>query len=243
MVADPVEHHDHLAGLSGGGDRLLQLSVDRTGPAAVLVGDPVGQHPAAVGGLPPERRRLEITLVRPRAQEGVAVHALPAEDLRQHRVVAERVGIHADRGHPGEPRLQIPLAVETLADEALRAGHVAVGFHPPAAHVHPTPFGHPGGDLGEQLGVGLLDPRQQHDLVAGEHEVGILVHPVERRPERGPRFLVALLPRPQPHRIQVSVADEVDRPIGGRRRPCYGLPRTRKRCARRGVRHRGWVLG
>ena len=43
----------------------------------------------------------------------------------------------------------------------------------------------------------------------GEDEVRVLVHAVERGPERGPRLLVALLPLPQPHRVDVRVADHV----------------------------------
>src|SRR3546814_4175657 len=71
----------------------------------------------------------------------------------------------------------------------------SVGLDPPAAGVDPPALGDPLANPCEQDRVGLLDPGEQHDLVAGEDEVVVLVHPLDRGPERRARLLVALLPR------------------------------------------------
>jgi hypothetical protein len=63
----------------------------------------------------------------------------------------------------------------------------------------------------EQAGVALLDPLEEERRVAGEDEVGVLVEPVDRGLEGRAHLLVALRPLPQPHRVDVGVADHVQR--------------------------------
>src|SRR3546814_16911635 len=119
----------------------------------------------------------------------------------------------------------------------------SVGLDPPAAGVDPPALGDPLANPCEQDRVGLLDPGEQHDLVAGEDEVVVLVHPLDRGPERRARLLVALLPRPEPARVEVGVADHVQRAVRRRgrsrgRREVLGLG-SRRPVGERG----GWVQG
>ena len=66
--------------------------------AAVLVRDPVGEHARAVGRLPPEERCRRASLsCGPGRRKQYESMPLLAQDLREHRVVAERVDVHADR--------------------------------------------------------------------------------------------------------------------------------------------------
>src|SRR3712207_8323012 len=52
VVPHAVEHHGVAQPALDRAEGLLQLAVHGPGRAAVLVGDPVGEHPRAVGGLP-----------------------------------------------------------------------------------------------------------------------------------------------------------------------------------------------
>ena len=52
-------------------------------------------------------------------------------------------------------------------------------------------------------------PTGRRNRVAGEHEVRVLLHPVDRRLEGRAHLLVALGPLPQPHGVDVGVADHV----------------------------------
>ncbi len=209
VVSDAVEDHGLPEIDADRAERLVDLAGHVASRTAVLVGNAVGKHPRAVRRLPPERGAGQAALVWARPQEAVGVHALAAQDLRQHPVVSERVGVHTDRGGDAELLREVPLAVEALPNEGLAARQVAVRLDPPAADHLPAALGDPLADTGEQFGVGLLHPAEQDDLIAGEDEVGVLVHPVDGRPECRPRLLVALLPRPQPHRVEVGVADHV----------------------------------
>src|SRR5205814_1565736 len=107
--------------------------------------------------------------------------------------------------------LQIALAVQRLAHERLAAGHVAVRLDPPAADHLEAARLHVRPDAREQLRIALLDPREEERRVAREDVLGEPVEPVDRRLEGRAHLLVALRPLPQPHRVDVGVADHVHR--------------------------------
>ena len=85
----------------------------------------------------------------------------------------------------------------------------------------------------EQLRVALLDPLEEDRRVAREDEVRVLVHAVDRGLERRAHLLVALGPLPQPHRVDVRVADHVRRRIVRLRRQastCSRITWSRRTC-------------
>src|SRR5215208_3608375 len=209
VVADAVEDGPLLRFLRERRDRLLDVLADVVLRRAVLVRDPVGEHARAVGRLPPEDRRLERLLLRAGPQEDVRVAPALGEDLRDRRVVAERVEVRAGRRDHAELLLQVPLPVQRLADERLAARNVAVGLDtPPADDLEPA-VGDPRADLLEQLRIALLDPREEERRVHREDELGVLVEALDRGAEGRTHLLVPLGPLPQPHRIDVGVPDHV----------------------------------
>jgi hypothetical protein len=223
VVADAeVDHHVAEIVVQRASD--LSACPDVSGWAAVLVRDPVGEHAGSVGRLPPERRRGEAGLVRARPHEAVGVHALAAQDLRQHRVVAERVDVHADRRGDPELLLEVALGVKTLTREGLAGGHVAVRLHPPAADHLPPAVRDAFADAGEQLGVGLLHPGEQDDLVAGEDEVrdirpcGGWPTRTSRGPPGSPPATATARPGRGGRSRSCAACGRASRP-GGRRRP------------------------
>ena len=117
--------------------------------------------------------------------------------------------LRARRRRDPEAVVQVALAVERLPHVRLAARDVAVGLDPPAADHLEAPLGDALADRLEQLGVALLDPLEVHDRVAGEDELRVLLHAVDRRLEGGAHLLVPLRPLPQPHRVDVRVADHV----------------------------------
>src|SRR5215217_944724 len=193
-------------------DRLVDVLADVVLRRAVLVRDPVGEHARAVGRLPPEDGRLERLLLRPRPQEDVRVAAALGEDLRNRRVVAEGVEVRARRRGDAELLLQVALPVQRLADERLAARDVAVRLDPPPADDLEPAVGDARADLLEQLWVALLHPCEEERRVHREDELGVLVEALDRRPEGRPHLLIALWPLPQPHRIDVRIADHVKHP-------------------------------
>ncbi len=209
VVAHPVEEHQRLAGVVQFGRQDFHVVLQVAAPRGVRIGDAESQHAAAVVGLPPENPPGQLFFVRRGAHEHIIRHAALLEDLRQHAVVAETV--HAVTHRAGQPKFlfEIALAVQPLAHERLARRDIAVRLDPPAAGQLPAPFGHPPAYLGEHGRVGLLDPLVKGRLAGGEHEIGVLVHAVERRAEGGVRLVVAVLPLPQPDRVDVGVADQV----------------------------------
>ncbi len=232
VVAHAVEHHQLRRVGRQLGERLVDLVPEIAAGAAVLVRDPVGQDPRAVRRLPPEVRAGQRHLVRAGAHEDVGVHTGLAQDLRQGRVVPERVHVAADGRRDAEAVLEVPLRVQRLADERLTARQVAVRLDPPAADLLPAPVRDPLADLREQVRVVFLDPRQVQHRVAGEHELGVLGHPVDRGREGGPHLLVALRPLPQPHRVDVRVADHVQQTLFRHVVPFSSRPLPMRRPAR-----------
>jgi hypothetical protein len=126
--------------------------------------------------------------------------------------VAERVEVRADGRRDPERLAQVPLAVERLAHERLAGRDVAVRLDPPAADDLEPAARDVLADPLEELRVALLHPLEEERRVAGEDEARVLVEPVDRGLEGRPHLLVALRPLPQPHRVDVRVADHVDPP-------------------------------
>ena len=88
-------------------------------------------------------------------------------------------------------------------------GQVAVRLDPPATHDDEAALGDAAGDALEQLGVDPFDPFEVGNRITGEDEIVVLLHAVESGAERRPHLVQALLPLPEPHRVDVGVPDHV----------------------------------
>ena len=173
-------------------------------PGGVLPRQAQGLHPAAVRPLPAEQRLLD-----PGAHEHIGVHAGLGENLGQGTAVSKAVDIKADMAAHPQLLLQIVLTVKSVADKGLAAGEQAVRLDEPAPYQLHPPLLNPLLQPGEQLRVNPLNPLQKCGGGAGEPELRIFLHPVQGRGQGGLDLLHTLLPGPEPHRVDVGVANHV----------------------------------
>jgi hypothetical protein len=209
VVSNAVEAHLVDEGLSylPGAPAHVLLEIFTRG--AVLEGDAECQYPRAVVGFPPEQVVGKTLLVGSRTHEHVVVEPALREDLGQHAVVPEGVHVVAYTSCGAELLFEVALAVEGLPDEGFPAWYVAVWLYPPPAHDPPASLRYTGSYLFEHPGVALLDPLVEGSRARGKEEVFVFIQPIEGRAEGGFHLLEALLPLPEPHRVEVRVPDHM----------------------------------
>ena len=134
----------------------------------------------AVGRHPPEHLAGKGFLLGLRPKEDIGFQACLGQQLRERGRVAERVHVAPDGRNRPEAVAQETLRVQGLADEGFPVWEVAIRFDPPAAHDDETALFYVSSDPGKQLRVDAFDPLQVGDGIGGEHEVVVLVHPLER---------------------------------------------------------------
>ena len=193
--------------LSGG---LVDARQDVAPVAGVVQRWAAGEHPCAVVALPPEEVARQVLLdARGGAEEDVIAQPAVAQDLGQAPRMAEGVDVVAGYRPAAEHGLQAALAVQTVTDEGLAAGDVAVGLHPPSVDQGPAALGHPRLDGGEHGRVILLYPAIGDRAPAGEDEVGGLLHAFQGGAIGGEHLRASLAHAPQPHRVDVGIAYHV----------------------------------
>lgn len=101
-------------------------------------------------------------------------------------------------------------ADEDVAGDGLAGGQVGVGLQEPAAGDHPAAVGHMLPDAGEELGAKVAGPLVEHGLVVVEDEVGVFVQQVGGGLEGGQGLAQALGPVPDPHRVDMGLAYDVN---------------------------------
>ena len=171
----------------------------------------MGEHPAAVEPLPPERVVRELVGRVPRQLLGdEPPHPAGGVQLRHAGRVAEHVG-NPDLGAAlPEPALEPALTVHDLARQAFTRRQVHVGLDPHPADGQPLSLSDLVGDPLEQLGMALLDPGVLLGLRAGEPILGVVVHQPHRRRKRSCALADRLSDRPQPCSVDVGMADRHD---------------------------------
>ena len=219
VVADAVDP-EHLleTGQAGEGEQAVHHA---RGDLAVVAGGRVvvGQHPRAVGALPPEKARglpgdggLQPWAVG--AVVVVAADAAAGQDAGHGPGVAEGVALPVDLDRVvGQAEVLVHPApgVEQVAAEDLAAGHVLVALDPLTGGDIPAALGDAALDHREDLGGILAHRLVDRGLALGEVEVGELVH----EPVHGGEGVVGdrdgLGPGPHPVHVNVGVAGAVDR--------------------------------
>ena len=124
--------------------------------------------------------------------------------------MAEGIHVVPHRGGDAALLLIILLGVQALPGEALPGGKVAVRLDVPAVDRDEAALFDPGLYLLEHLRRKLLDPLVNGYRGADEFEVRELLHPVQGRADGGLGLGAALLPVPEPHRVQMGVADHIN---------------------------------
>ncbi len=171
----------------------------------------VRQHARPVDALPPERVvREDVDLVPGDLLREEPVEPRAADELRQGRRVAERVG----QPHPvrtqAELPLEEPLRLRELARQRLTRRHHRVGLDPHAAQRQEPALGHGLLDPLPHLGTVLLDPGV---LLRGRHAVDEVVGALDQvgHGRRRARHLADRLAYgPQPGGVDVRVPDGGD---------------------------------
>lgn len=185
------------------------MGLETPAPAPVLERNVVGEHARPVIRFLPDEASRQSLLVGPGPHKDIGVQGALDQELGQGRMVPEAVDGKADVGPTIKLLLEVALRVERLADKGLAARDVTVGLDPPTAREFPSPLGHPSLDLLEHAGVDALYPGVEGRGTDSEAKVGVLLHPVQRRAEARQDLLVPFLPQPQPHGIDVGVADHM----------------------------------
>ena len=200
----------------GGFQRVIQALGHVVSLAPIPTGrNPVTEDACAAITHPPERWFRQRDDVGLGAVECKKIDAARCEDFWQTRRVTKGIGLPSGGDRLAEARFEIALTVSILAHECLGTGEVGVGLDVCAAHDIPAPgFDHLF-DAGKARGVVFLDMLIDRRLAADEGHFGKLVHQVEHGADGGEAFVEAFAPVPEPDRIKVGVADEVDGFIHG----------------------------
>ena len=140
--------------------------------------------------------------------EGVDLALL--EDLRQSGGIAEHVRQPQICAFVAELLLKEARAVQELAHHRLARNQIAVSLDPHTARGLPAALRGAAADMFEDLRIIVLDVIVLLRLRVQENVIGILVHQTVDRGERARGLLVRVAQPPQPRRIDVRMADEVD---------------------------------
>ena len=144
------------------------------------------------------------------AHHNICCHTAVFYNLRKHSAVAERIHVVCGFAYPAEFFVVIELRIERLTGKALRRGHIAVRLNPPAVDGHPAPLFDPLSYLLKHIGSDFFDPLIVRRRRASEHKIGIFIEPVECTAESLKHLPAPLLPTPEPDRIEVRVAYEMN---------------------------------
>ena len=214
VIADAVEAHGVAEGRIGAldGDLHLTGEVGEVGDIAGI--DAEGDDLAAVDALPDEGIGGERHLMLLGAAEDVSGVAVLDEDVGQAGGVAEAVDVVADRRCDAEPVEEIALAMKDLAVKAGGGRQVEVGLQELAAGDVPLAALDQLADAGEKVRAEPLGLAVDPGFAAGEDEIRIFVAAIGGRRHRSERLVGPGLPRPQPNRVDVGVADHVDAHAG-----------------------------
>jgi hypothetical protein len=208
--------------------------------AGIVQGRTAGQDPRPVSALPPEDGARQVLLfARLGTEEDIVAQATAAQDLRQATGVPKRVDVIA--GHSALPkhRFECALPIQAVPDKGLATGDVAVRLDPPAVDQCPASLGDALLDRGKEGGVILLHPTVGRGAAAAKDVAVSLLHQRDRRAIGREDFFAALLEAPQPHWIDVGVADHMyDGPGHARPLPALSNPDARPAASPTAARHR-----
>ncbi len=176
---------------------------------------PGGQNLGTVISRPDEIVGRQGGKIFVRAAEQIGMITGFSQDLDQPASMPERIEIGGRFDLHSEFRSKKPFPLQDLTDERFAAGHIAVGLDEPTAQDGPAFFPDEPPDAAEQGRFVLLDPVVKERLVMGEHEIPPGLAESGGRAEGGQGFARPFRPFPEPDRIDMGVANEMDFPAGG----------------------------
>lgn len=211
MVADPDECHRMVYAGGQLGEGFLDVGAGEAPGILVRTADTEGEDGGITLGASPvkqPRGQGELVLLRP--HHDVESLAGGTHQPRQHGCVAERVDIVADERKPSECPATVVAAERDLLRETDFTREVAIGLEIPAADDLPLTAcdqfkDPPEKPRCEELDL-LIDPR----LAPGEDHVGVVLEQGADRFAGVDDLIQPGGPRPEPDRVDVRVADEMD---------------------------------
>ncbi len=171
---------------------------------------PQGGDFAAVGRFPDKQRGQLGVFLGAGPLKDVALYARPGKQLGQHAVVAKGIHVVAHLGNDPELFQEIPLRIQQVPGKSFSRGHVAVRLDPHAPRDGPAPLLYPGADLFKQGGLVFFHPLIIGRAGRGKNVVVRFFHSVQSRLKGGLDLRVALRPLPQPDRVDVGVAQQMN---------------------------------
>ena len=213
MIADAPQQHAVVVSRVHP-EPLLDPGAGASARRVVMLGAAVGHQRRPVVAHPQEVVRGERQVLRIGPAEEIAGVAGLLQDLHQAPAVAEGVDVE---GHPRpdvELLAEVPQARGDLAHERFARRKVAVGLQVPASDDVPAAGADQRADAVEEPGLVLLHPLVEQGLVVAEREGVELLTEARRRAKRRERGRQPFLPWPQPHGIDVRIADEHEPPAG-----------------------------
>ena len=118
------------------------------------------------------------------------------QQVRQRGRMAEGVDVVADLRTDAEAVLEVTLPQFDLLAPAGRGWQVRIRLDPLPARDRPAPRFHQLADRSKKPGIEIFDPLVEPGLTARVAELGILMTAIDRRAERGKRFINSSLPVP-----------------------------------------------
>jgi hypothetical protein len=189
------------------------------GPPPWFIRDAEGQDAAAVRALPPEELFRQSLFVRAGPHKDIGLETALLEHLGQGACMAEAVHAVSHGRLHAQSLAHVSLAEKDLAHDRLALGQVHIGLDDHAINDVPASLLDQRQNLGEEPGILLLDPFVDLRLAAHEVEIGVFAKPIGRGKARGQRLGPPFGPAPQPHRIEVRLADHVDNGLAHRIAP------------------------
>ncbi len=150
-------------------------------------------------------------------------HARRSQNLGKTGAVTERIGRPSHRWHASEGRSKVILRHRKMTRQNFRGRKIRIGLDVGSSDHIPAAFLDELLDPGKRLGIVFLNVLVNGSFSPNESQLGILVHEIDDRPDRGDSFIQTLPPIPEPNGIEMSIGQQMENDFFHdifRTRPC-----------------------
>jgi hypothetical protein len=176
----------------------------------IMVASALSEDLRAIIPNPDKIIRGKAQFIRIRPAEKIRIITGFLQNLHQTSRMPKRVKIDSSLGLLSKLIPEINLASENLANKRFAAGHVAVRLQKPSAHDMPSFFSDQFLDLRKQLWLEAFHPFIEQSFIVVEDKILEFLTKLGGCPEGGKSFGSTLFPFPQPDRVDVGVAEEIE---------------------------------